>query len=302
MQDRVARLRAITAAFVSQHCLPFSIADDLVNFAKCLSEDKPALDKMTLSKWSITYINTHGVTKCIKDDLKHKLRGTMLSLNLDEATNINNDKILNVLVQYYDEEEGKIQLRHLGTRKQNLATAKDIIDSIESIFEEYAIKWNQVVSVLMDNCSTMRGVRGGVETLARERNPSLLNVSGDSVHMLNNIAKVLLGNFDNAIQPLCSDLYYDIEESPKVRHIFMELQSLLNISSVKHLIRPISSRFLQMRDVTARAVELLNPLTVYYYSFLSEDEKRKYRLVNLTFEKLFLSYHKSNYSVYGQLN
>ena len=278
IQDQVAAVRAVTCAFISEHCLPFSIAEDLLGFAKRLSEDdmKRGLVKSTLSKTSATYITTHGVAKSFKDDLKEKMKGQMVSLNLDEATNNNNDKVLNVLVQYFDEETNKVELRHLGSRIQNLSTAKDILSSIESILTEYDIEWSQVLSVLMDNCSTMRGVRGGVETLIRHKNPYLLDISGDTIHMVNNAAKVLLNCVDSDIQLFCSDLFYDVEESPKVKHLFQELQVLMN-SSPRHLIRPISSRFLQMNDVTSRVMALYDSLTMYFYSFLSEEEKSRYR-------------------------
>lgn len=65
--------------------------------------------------------------------------------------------------------------------------------------------------------------------------------------MVNNVAKALLSDVDDTIQSLCSDKFYDIEESPKVKQIFHELQTLMNIGIPKHLIRPISSRFLQMK-------------------------------------------------------
>lgn len=277
MQDRVAQVRALTAAFISEHCLPFTMAEPLLAFAKRLGEDRAALEKTSISKSSATYINTHGVAKHFKDELKDKVRGKMLSLNVDEATNNNNDKILNVLVQYFDEESNRIEIRHLGSRKQNVATAKSILESIESILSEYEIDWCQILSVLMDNCSTMRGVRGGVETLIRQKNPNLLDVSGDTVHMVNNVAKTLLTHVDEGVQEFCSDLYYDIEESPKVKEIFHDVQTLLNLNCQRHLVRPISSRFLQMLEVTSRVVELWNPLTIYYYSFLSDEEKTQYR-------------------------
>lgn len=277
MADRVATVRALTSAFLSENHLPFTLAENLLAFAKRLSRDKQALEKTTISKSSATYINTHGVAKCMKDELKMKVKGKMVSLNIDEATNNNNDKILNILVQYYDESENKVQLRHLGSRSQNLATASNIMDSIESVLREYDIEWWQVLSVLMDNCATMRGVRGGVEALIRKKNPNLLDISGDTIHMVNNVAKTLLSNVDSAIQDFCGDIFYDIEESPKVREIFKEVQSLLNVSNPKHLIRPISSRFLQMLDVTTRAVDMWDSLTIYYYSFLSDNEKRHYR-------------------------
>lgn len=263
---------------MSEHCLSFNIAEDLLNLAKRLVQDKQALEKATLSATSATYITTHGVARTFKEEVKDKIKDKFISLNLDEATNNSYDKVLNVLVQFYDEEEGKIQLRHLGSRAQNVSTAKEILKSVESILAEYDVQWWQVVSALMDNCSTMRGVRGGVEALIREKNPNLLDISGDTVHMVSNAAKVLLTKVDDGLQAFCLDMYYDIEQSPKVKYLFQEVQSLLNITTAaKRLIRPITSRFLQMKEVTARVVSLLDPLTVYYYSFLTEEEKTKYR-------------------------
>ena len=195
------------------------------------------------------------------------------------AISNNNDKILNIIVQYYDTESSRVVIDHLGSRKQNLATAANILQSIEHVLEEYEIQWTQIASVLMDNCSTMRGVRGGVETLMREKNHNLMDISGDTVHMVNNVAKTLLSHVDSAIQEFCSDIYYDVEESPKVREIFHEVQGLLNHEKAKQLIRPISSRFLQMLDVCDRVVDLMDSLTVYYFSFLTDKEKDTHRYV-----------------------
>ena len=127
------------------------------------------------------------------------LKDKMVSLNIDEANNYNNDKILNIIVQYYDLESSRVVIDHLGFRKQNLATASNNLVSIEEIMQEYKIQWTHIVSVLMDNCSTMRGVRGGVETLIREKNPNLMDISGDTVHMINNVAKTLLSLVDYSI-------------------------------------------------------------------------------------------------------
>ena len=280
MIERTAQIRAVTVAFLSEWCLPFSLAENLLNYAKRVSEDMAALQKTTISRTSASYITTHGVATCFKEELKQKLKTKDLSLNIDEATNNNNDKILNVIVQYFDTDSDRVVVDHLGSRKQNQATAANILESVENVLQEYEIGWNQIVSVLMDNCSTMRGVKGGVEALIREKNPSLMDISGDTVHMVNNVSKTILNQVDSTVQDLCSDIYYDIEESPKVRSIFQEVQGLLNNGHVKQIIRPISSRFLQMLDVCDRVVDLSDSLTVYYYSFLSEYEKATYRYVS----------------------
>ncbi|KAL1277285.1 hypothetical protein QQF64_023958 [Cirrhinus molitorella] len=101
------------------------------------------------------------------------------------------DRILNVLVRFFDEDMGKVVTQHLGSRKVNIADASTVTNSMADILQSYNLNWNQVVSVLLDNCSVMRGKQSGVETQIRKENPCLLDICGDTVHMVSNAAKAL---------------------------------------------------------------------------------------------------------------
>ena len=85
----------------------------------------------------------------------------------------------------------------------------------------------------MDNCNTMRGKKNGLEKKMRDQNDNLLDVSGDTVHMISNAAKVFcepLKEFVN-VQSLASTLYYDIEDSPKQKYLFKGCQEMRDASS-----------------------------------------------------------------------
>ncbi|KAJ8303063.1 hypothetical protein KUTeg_019459 [Tegillarca granosa] len=142
--DRVAELRCVTAAFISEHTLPFSMAEKLITCAKRISNDKIALEKVTMSRTSATYVTTHGVAAAFKSELKKNLNGRFFSLNLDEATNNNMDKIVNVIIQYFDEISGKVVIEHFGSKKENLATAKNIFSNLSDVLDEYKFGWEQI--------------------------------------------------------------------------------------------------------------------------------------------------------------
>lgn len=227
------------------------------------------------------YITTHGLAKSFKDEIKSKVKDKFISLNMDEATNKNNGKMLNILIQYFDDETSQVVMDHLGSRIQNVATAAEIIKSVESVLQEYDIKWSQIGSTLMDNCSMMRGVKGGAEALIRKKNGCLLDISGDTVHMISNVAKSLMKHLDQGLQIICSDIYYDVEESPKVKELACQVM----------MMNAISSRFLQMHGVSVRVSEELDYLTIYYASFLTDEEKAKYRYQSYCIR--FTSYEKT---------
>ncbi|XP_042599307.1 uncharacterized protein LOC122140321 [Cyprinus carpio] len=162
------------------------------------------------------------------------------------------DRILNVLVRYYDEDVGKVATQHLASRKLNIADALTITNTLKDILQSYSLNWNQVVGILLDNCSVMRGKKSGAETLVRR---------------------------EKSITAGCQRRHCPYERS------FFEFQSLLHLEN-KSLIRPISSRFLQMLDVCNRIRELMDPLTVHFYSVLSSHDQHKHRwLLNQLLDK-----------------
>ena len=174
------------------------------------------------------------------------------------------DKVLNVLVRFFDDEENKVKTQHLASRNVNIANASALMLELKDVLQSYGLGMQQVTSILLDNCAVMRGKKTGLETQLRKENPHLLDISGDTVHMV------------SEVEDFCSDIYYDIEKSPKQKEIFSEFQRLLHLPP-KSLIRPISSRFLQMLEVCNRVNELLDVLVVHYYHVLDPGEEHKYR-------------------------
>ena len=54
-----------------------------------------ALEKTTISRTSASYITIHGVARCLKDELKLKLKDKQLSLNRkQERESIKRKKVL----------------------------------------------------------------------------------------------------------------------------------------------------------------------------------------------------------------
>ena len=291
--SRIATQKAMLLAFVAEHTLPFSIVPSLLDLCKGMAEDKRALSKTTMSRTAATYTLTHGLASAFKNDLRETLQKSFFSLNVDEATNNGMDKILNILVRYFDDTDGEVKTEHLASCVVNQATALNlhqaIVDSLKDQNPEVEgkpldIPVSNMVSCLMDNCATMRGTKAGVEALLRKDNPHLLDIAGDTIHTVANAAKVLFKPFDGYIENISNDIYYDLEKSPKAKDLFGELQILLHInhssknaSGTLHILRHCPSRFLQMLTVSQRLAALLDVCRLYYFSFLTSEEQNQYR-------------------------
>lgn len=128
------------------------------------------------------------------------LRKGFCSLNIDEATNNANDKNMNILVRFFNEELGKVTTEHLGAFVENQATASNLFNGIEAVHDEAGLEWSKVIGTMMDNCNVMRGQRNGVEALIKQKNTNHLDIHGDTVHIVNNAAKALVKPFDQYVE------------------------------------------------------------------------------------------------------
>lgn len=64
-----------------------SLAGDLVDLSKFLTKDKLALSSLQFSWTNATYMNTHGMAKCIKQELVGKLIRNIFFTNIDDEQN-----------------------------------------------------------------------------------------------------------------------------------------------------------------------------------------------------------------------
>ncbi|KAL8559602.1 hypothetical protein ACOMHN_008313 [Nucella lapillus] len=217
--DSLVDAKIRTCTFLAEHCLPLSLAPDLIAFCQKLAADTQCLENLAMCRKTATYTMTHGVAADFRDNLCERLRKTHFSLNIDEATNNSNNKVVNVLVRYFNDEKGVVITQLLGSFIENVATAQNIFAGLMSLIEPLepakCLPKENIVSCLMDNCNVMRGKKGGLETLIRDEQPHLLDVHGDTVHIVSNAAKEFCKPFSNYLEGFASDVYYDFKLSPK---------------------------------------------------------------------------------------
>ena len=100
--DRILNNEALLLSFIAEKSLPFSLVPDLVELIKYFSKDKKALDRMHMSRTAASYKLKYGVAKTFADKLFNDLKNTFFSLNIDESTSNNYNRIVTILVNYAD--------------------------------------------------------------------------------------------------------------------------------------------------------------------------------------------------------
>ena len=96
--------------------------------------------------------------------------------------NLNNKKVVTVLVWHFSNLYQKIVVNHLSSFVVVKVTSEKLFENLDTLFSSHDIPWSNLVSVLMDSCRVMHGEKAGLEALIRSRRaPHMLDVDDDTM-------------------------------------------------------------------------------------------------------------------------
>lgn len=110
--DRKLNMEAQLLGFMAEHDMPFSHSSDLIKLAQNMAKDIKVLNAMSVDRTTASYKLNYGLAIYFHNKLDKELRKTFFSLNIDECTSNNLEKIVAILISYFSEEEGQIVVEH----------------------------------------------------------------------------------------------------------------------------------------------------------------------------------------------
>ena len=263
----------------AEHNLPFTMVPVMIDVVKSLAKDPQVVSKISVDRTSASYKMTYGMAHHITSSVITTMRNQPFSLNIDESTSANHQRVLSILVSYYDSLLKGIAVRHLVSISMIKVDSLSLFNAICDIFTKYELPWGNLMSILMDSCNVMRGSKSGLETRIRQSHaPHLLDIDGDSCHHIHNAAKKMCEPFQNWVERMLQDLHNDFKWSPDLREALQEICIMLNIKFTMPE-RMVPHRWLSMYDVTVSTLRMMDPLSIFYFSFLSQDKKTQHRFI-----------------------
>lgn len=131
-------------------------------------------------------------------------------------------------------------------------------------FESNDIPWTNLVSVLKDSCSVMRGCKTGLETRLREKKVSpLLDIDVDLCHHMHNGCKTFCESFQSWVEKLFNLLHANFKFFTDLREAVSELCQILGIRYTVPE-RFLSHRWLSAYDVSVSTLRLWYAYRVFY--------------------------------------
>ena len=269
-------LQALILAFAAEKSFSMSDVDDLLALCKEVSTDKKALDSLQLSRGSATYKLVHGLGKTLKETTLAILRTQPFSLNIDESTSNADNRVLAIMVNYFNPTLNKMVVEHLAAFELVKVNTASIFAALVDMFNTYNLSWKLVISILMDSCAVMRGSKQGLETrIRRDLAPHLLDVDGDECHHVHNASKRLCGPFDQWTEKLANDLHNDHKWSVDLREWLADVCAAIGVKFTMPE-RHISHRWLSAYDRSLDVLRMWDCYKLFYYGFLTPSDRATY--------------------------
>ena len=101
--------------FLAKKSLPFTLAQPIIDLSKELASDPKALNALSMDRNTASFKICFGLAKTMQDELFKDLKTSYFSLNIDEATSDNKQRVFSVLVSYFSTSLNKVGVRHFAS-------------------------------------------------------------------------------------------------------------------------------------------------------------------------------------------
>ena len=142
------------------------------------------------------------------------MKKSNFSFKIGECTATNSHKrVFSILVTFYDEILKKVVIEHYESVECILVNSLTLLHKIDSLFKRDGIPWENLISGLSDNTNYMRGKKSGLETKLREKAPNMLDIGGDTCHVIHGAVKRFCDSFLGFVEKVLDDLNVDTKFS-----------------------------------------------------------------------------------------
>ena len=181
--DRVSHMEGMVLSFVAEYSFPFSSPKNIVELCKEMMRNPKIDNKLQVARTTASYKMRNGLARGLEKQLVDKLKEGFFSFNIDEATSPTLHKVLTLLVFYFCSTKNEVVDEHLGSLNLPTVNSETVFKAVVNLMDEKNLPYSNLMAVLMNSCSVMRGSKNGFEVKLRENVAShLIDIDVDACH------------------------------------------------------------------------------------------------------------------------
>uniref|UniRef100_H3AVF6 HAT C-terminal dimerisation domain-containing protein n=1 Tax=Latimeria chalumnae TaxID=7897 RepID=H3AVF6_LATCH len=259
LQDKCTTAEVMFVNFLVEHNISFNTADHFTTLVKNMFPDSKIAKNFQC-----------GLTQLLAN------LSNGLSLIVDESTDRDDDKQLGMIVKYYDENQLRVETKFYRLRVVNSATDENLFKALEDAFEANNIKWENVTRLGADGAANMIGKNNSLMSRIKEKQPHL-----HTLHCVCHVSHICASdackNLSNYLDDFFVELSWHFHRSAKQIKVLKGYQEFTD-TVIHKILKPCSTRWLQLEACTNRALEHWDALLAYFRSHEDKKDKKVQKL------------------------
>ena len=134
VSDHKHHLEAYILSFIAENSLLPSVVPKLIEFSQFLSRDPKALSQLGMNWAATSYKLKHGLSVYVRKKIVDCMKKYPFSINIDECTSNNSQKVFRILVSYFDIEIGESVVQHYESISLVKVNTKSLVERICNCF------------------------------------------------------------------------------------------------------------------------------------------------------------------------
>ena len=238
-----------------------------------------------MHRTTVLYKLQYGLANTFCLQLTDHLQTTTYSLNVDEATSKNHMHVFTVLVSYYDRSAKKVKVEQLVSLNVPAVDASVPYAEVCALQKCFELLWQNLLAMLMDSASVMRGHKSGVEIrICEEVAPHLVDIDDDVCHHVHKITKKFCSYFENYVENLFRQIYTDFATSADSLEILKEITYHLWMTFRKP-VNYIATRWLSILDTSPAFSYMAFAYVLCYQPMIAKMTDDKLKQIYKTYKK-----------------
>ena len=155
---------------------------------------------------------------------------------LDETTNAQSKKQMDILLRYYSEVHGEVKVRVLKVVMFGHAFAKTVADEIWKTLQQSGLSSRFLLSLFPDGPNVNKLIKQSINNKLEEQfKRQLVDTGSCQIHVAHNSFRKGIEAYGEAIENLCIDLFYFFKLSASRREDYLAIHQKLDLEEIVFL-------------------------------------------------------------------
>ncbi|CAM4808041.1 unnamed protein product [Rotaria magnacalcarata] len=272
--DQITKAEIVWALTVARRGFTYNSCDGIGEVFKSMFPDSKIAQQFNMQSKKISYVMSHGIGPYFHRELVKKIKSReKFVLCIDEQTNNQSKKQLDLLVKFWSNDDGLVVTRYYKSILLGHAQASVLQSAICDAFKTDGINLKRLLMLGRDNPSVNITLENLIDQKLKKLGSGLLFLGSCNLHVVHNGFKAGLSSTSWYVENVCTDIYSWFKQSPARKEDLADVINDFGDVVEKTLLYFTITRWVLLGKVISRVLELWDPLNEYFLNFLPRIQK-----------------------------